>query len=87
MSLHFSFTFIDEVQELKVIVTRIKFWVDDGSFRYILSGSLLGVELKALRSAPVGYVHELKMFPMDFEEFMDAANVTDTVKKHLYQEI
>ena len=77
--------FIDEVQELKEIVTRIKFWVDDGSFRYILSGSLLGVELKALRSAPVGYVHELKMFPMDFEEFMEAANVTETVKKHLYE--
>ena len=48
--------FIDEVQELKEIVTRIKFWVDEGSFRYILSGSLLGVELKTIRSAPVGYV-------------------------------
>lgn len=75
--------FIDEVQELKEIVTLIKFWVDDGSFRYILSGSLLGVELNALRSAPVGYIHELKMFPMDFEEFMEAAGVTDSVRNHL----
>lgn len=75
--------FIDEVQELKEIVTLIKFWVDEGSFRYILSGSLLGVELKSLRSAPVGYVHELKMFPMDFEEFMEASGVTDTVTVHL----
>ena len=49
-----TIVFIDEVQELKDIVTRIKFWVDEGSFRYILSGSLLGVELKNLRSAPVG---------------------------------
>ena len=75
--------FIDEVQELKEIVTLIKFWVDEGSFRYILSGSLLGVELKSLRSAPVGYVHELKMFPMDFEEFMEASGVPDTVTVHL----
>jgi len=75
--------FIDEVQELKEIVTRIKFWVDEGSFRYILSGSLLGVELKALRSVPVGYVHELKMFPMDFEEFMIASNVPDNILTHI----
>ena len=75
--------FIDEVQELKEIVTRIKFWVDEGSFRYILSGSLLGVELKAIRSAPVGYVHELRMFPMDFEEFMIASNVPDDIITHL----
>lgn len=75
--------FIDEVQKLDEIVTFIKFWVDEGSFRYILSGSLLGIELKALRSAPVGYVSELKMFPMNFEEFMEASGVTDTVITHL----
>ena len=75
--------FIDEVQELKEIVTRIKFWVDEGSFRYILSGSLLGIELRALRSAPVGYVHELKMFPMDFDEFMEASQIPDNVVTHI----
>lgn len=75
--------FIDEVQKLEEIITLIKFWVDEGSFRYILSGSLLGVELKSLRSAPVGYVSELKMYPMSFEEFMEASGVTDTVITHL----
>ena len=35
--------FFDEVQECKEIVTAIKFLVEEGSFRYILSGSLLGV--------------------------------------------
>ena len=49
-----SILFIDEVQVVRDIVTRIKFWVDEGSFRYILSGSLLGIELKSIRSAPVG---------------------------------
>ena len=61
--------FLDEVQECKEIVTAIKFLVEEGSYRYILSGSLLGVELKDIRSAPVGYLDVLEMFPMDVEEF------------------
>ena len=68
--------FIDEVQELKDLVTRIKFWVDEGSFRYVLSGSLLGVEIRDLRSAPVGYLDEITMYPLDFEEFLTASGVT-----------
>ncbi|WP_027207130.1 ATP-binding protein [Butyrivibrio fibrisolvens] len=69
--------FIDEVQEIADIVTRIKFWVDDGRFKYILSGSLLGIELKNLRSAPVGYLEEIQMYPLDFEEFLLASGVTE----------
>lgn len=65
--------FIDEAQECKELVTKIKFWVDEGSFHYVLSGSLLGVELRSLRSAPVGYLSELEMFPLDFEEFLTAS--------------
>ncbi|MFI3173340.1 MAG: AAA family ATPase, partial [Eubacteriales bacterium] len=48
--------FLDEVQECKEVVTAIKFLVEDGRFQYILSGSLLGVELKDIRSIPVGYM-------------------------------
>ena len=70
-----SFIFIDEIQEVKDLVTRIKFWVDEGSFNYILSGSLLGIELKNLRSAPVGYLEEIMMYPLDFEEFLSASGV------------
>ena len=75
--------FLDEVQEMKEILTQIKFWVDDGSFRYILSGSLLGVELRSLRSAPVGYLTEIKMYPMDFEEFLSASGVTPDTLDYL----
>ncbi len=71
-----SYLFIDEVQECADIITKIKFWVDDGRIKFILSGSLLGIELKNLRSAPVGYVEELDMYPLDFEEFLIASNVT-----------
>ena len=52
-----TLVFFDEVQQCPDIVTAIKFLVDDGSYRYILSGSLLGVELKDLRSEPVGMRH------------------------------
>ena len=50
--------FLDEVQECKEIVTAVKFLVDEGSYRYILSGSLLGVDLKDIRSVPVGTVFQ-----------------------------
>ena len=70
--------FFDEVQECKEIVTRIKFLVDEGSYRYIMSGSLLGVELNDLRSAPVGYMRILDMYPLDFEEFVKAVGVQDS---------
>lgn len=61
--------FFDEVQKCENIVTAIKFLVDEGSYRYALSGSLLGVELKDLRSAPVGYMTIKDVYPLDFEEF------------------
>ena len=71
--------FFDEVQECKEIVTAIKFLVDEGSYRYILSGSLLGVELKDIRSVPVGYMTIYEMFPLDFFEFCKANRVSDKV--------
>lgn len=71
--------FFDEVQECPEIVTAIKFLVDEGSYRYILSGSLLGVSLGDLRSAPVGYMNIKEMFPLDFEEFVRALGINDTV--------
>lgn len=67
--------FFDEVQACPEVVTFIKFLVDDGRFQYVLSGSLLGVELKDVRSAPVGYLREVQMFPLDFEEFVRANGV------------
>lgn len=71
--------FFDEVQECKEIVTAIKFLVDEGRYRYILSGSLLGVGLRDIRSAPVGYMDVFEMFPLDFEEFALANGVSRRV--------
>ena len=69
---HETIVFFDEIQKCPEIVTKIKFLVDEGSFKYVMSGSLLGVELKGIASAPVGYLSVLRMYPMDFEEFMIA---------------
>ena len=75
--------FFDEVQECKEIVTAIKFLVDEGSYRYVMSGSLLGVELKDIRSIPVGYMSEKEMYPLDLEEFAEAIGISKEVIAHL----
>ena len=74
-----TFIFFDEVQRCPEAVTMIKFLVDEGSYRYALSGSLLGVELKNVRSVPVGYMASKTVYPLDMEEFFGAVGVSDEV--------
>ncbi|MDR1790577.1 MAG: AAA family ATPase [Propionibacteriaceae bacterium] len=68
--------FIDEVQVAKEVVTGVKFLVQQHDYDFILSGSMLGVELRDVRSVPVGYLDVVEMFPMDFEEFAWANGVS-----------
>ncbi len=75
--------FIDEVQVAPDIVTMIRFWCEEGVFRFILSGSLLGVSLRHIRSVPVGYMKTLKMYPMNFREFLQLYNFTEEVGDYL----
>ena len=71
--------FFDEIQECADIATAIKFLVEEGSYRYILSGSLWGVELKDVRSIPVGFLDIKEMYPLDLEEFAFAVGVSPNV--------
>ena len=71
--------FFDEVQECPEVATYIKFLVDEGSCRYALSGSLLGVELKGIESVPVGYMAVKEVFPLDMEEFSHCLGLSDEV--------
>lgn len=71
--------FFDEVEEYADILTWVKALVDEGRFKYALSGSLLGLELKNVRSEPVGYMSEFQMFPLDFDEFIRNVGVSDEV--------
>lgn len=78
-----SVIFLDEIQAYPDMITKIKFLVDEGSFKYVLSGSLLGVELNNIRSFPVGYLKELKMYPMNLFEFAKANNINDETLVYL----
>ncbi len=71
--------FFDEVQECREAVTAVKYLVQEGSYKYILSGSLLGVELYSVKSMPVGYMDSIQMFPLDFEEFCTANGVQESI--------
>ena len=67
-----TLVFFDEIQECVEVVTYIKYLVREGSCHYILSGSLLGVAIKNVKSEPVGYMDDVTMYPLDFEEFIVA---------------
>jgi hypothetical protein len=75
--------FFDEVQQCKEMLTAIKFLVDDGNYKYVMSGSLLGIELDNLRSVPVGYMDEIEMYPIDLLEFFEAIGIGHDVITHL----
>ncbi len=75
--------FFDEVQRVPEIITAIKFLVAEGSYHYILSGSLLGLELNNIRSVTVGYMTITEMYPLDIEEFFSACGVSDEVLSNL----
>ena len=74
-----TLVFIDEVQLCPNVMSYIKYLVQRDGFRYALSGSLLGVEIENVDSLPVGYVDQVEMYPMDFEEFCWAMGLAESV--------
>ncbi len=74
-----TLVFIDEIQECLNVVTAIKFLLEREEYDFVLSGSMLGVELKCVRSFPVGYLSTIMMFPLDFEEFCWANKLPENV--------
>ncbi|MCD8201271.1 MAG: AAA family ATPase [Clostridia bacterium] len=82
--------FLDEVQASLNFLTIVKFLAEDDRFRYILSGSLLGIEESNVKSMPVGYMRILHMYPMNFKEFCLACGVQqstlDELERHFVEE-
>lgn len=64
--------FLDEIQCYPNLITLLKFLKEDNRYNYIASGSLLGVTLADTLSIPIGSIEILKMYPLDFEEFLIA---------------
>ena len=69
--------FIDEIQVYPHFLTLLKFLQQDGRFTFIASGSLLGVTLSETTSIPMGSIQKIRMFPLDFEEFLYANGMND----------
>lgn len=75
--------FIDEIQAYPHLLTLLKFLAQDDRFTYIASGSLLGVTLAQTTSIPMGSIRMVRMFPLDFEEFLYANGMNALVVSSL----
>ncbi|MCD7847162.1 MAG: AAA family ATPase [Oscillospiraceae bacterium] len=69
--------FIDEIQAYPHLLTLLKFLSQDGRYTFIASGSLLGVTLSQTTSIPMGSIRKVRMYPLDFEEFLYANGMNE----------
>ena len=65
-----TLVFLDEIQSYPHLMTMLKFLNEDGRYRYVASGSQLGVALSQTPSVPIGSIAVRQMYPLDFEEFL-----------------
>lgn len=77
-----TIVFFDEIQVYPHILTMLKDLKLENKYRYIASGSLLGITLKHT-FIPMGSIDEIKMYPMDFEEFLYANHIGKEVIEYL----
>lgn len=72
----------DEVQECANARASLKAFMLDGRYDVICTGSLLGIKgynKKKGRGVPTGFEHIIYMKPMDFEEFLWARGIDNSV--------
>jgi len=75
--------FIDEIQEYPKLLTLLKLLKKDNKYKYICSGSQLGIALSNTELIPMGSFEEVKMYPMDFEEFLLANSIGQNVINYM----
>lgn len=64
---------LDEIQEVPRGLHSLKYFCEKApEYHVMVAGSLLGVTLGSGESFPVGKVDMLYMYPMDYEEFLEA---------------
>lgn len=78
-----TLVFIDEIQAYPELLTLLKFLTDENKFKYIVSGSLLGITLRKTLSIPGGRIQIVDMYQLDFEEFLWANGVGESAIEHL----
>ncbi len=74
-----TLVFLDEIQHYPQFLTLLKFLREEGRYRYIASGSMLGIALRKTISIPVGSIIIKDMYQLDFEEFLWANGVGQLV--------
>ena len=67
-----TLVFLDEIQSYPHLMTMLKFLNQERRYTYVASGSQLGVALSETASVPIGSVEVEEMYPLDFEEFLQA---------------
>lgn len=72
----------DEVQRYPTAREMIKSFVEYGKYHYIESGSLVGIRENVKDIQIPSEEHGMKMYPLDFEEFLDALGET-MLKDHI----
>ena len=77
-----TLVFLDEIQAYPEMLTLLKFLKQDDRFTYIVSGSQLGIALDQTLSKPGGKIEVVKMYQLDFEEFLWANNVGEEFIYH-----
>lgn len=71
----------DEVQEVPRALTALKYFNEDApEYDVLAAGSLLGIALKKGTSFPVGKVEFMKLFPLNFEEYLMAVGEERLIK-------
>ena len=80
---HETLLFLDEIQSCPQARTSLKFWALDNQYDVIATGSLLGINYKEVSSYPVGYERQIDMFSLDFEEFLWALGVKESLIDNL----
>lgn len=71
-----TLVFLDEIQSYPHLMTMLKFLNQESRYRFIASGSQLGVALSETPSVPLGSVTIEQMYPLDFEEFLWATGIS-----------
>ena len=74
--------FIDEIQVYPNLISLLKPLKKENKYRYIASGSLLGIAMKH-EFIPMGSIEEIKMYPLDFEEFLLASGINSSIIQYL----
>ena len=89
---HETLIFLDEIQACPKARTALKAFAIDGRYDVVASGSLLGLSFgqdtevkEEITSIAVGYEKEIKMLPMDFEEFLWAIGIKEDLIDSLKQ--